>query len=122
MERGAEIAMYRKYHNRECTCDGLKFDSYKEKAYYEELKLLQRAGAVKQIETQVKYVLQEAFKYMGKTERAITYIADFRVTYTDGHIEIVDVKGFKTDVYKLKRKMLLKQLAGSGAEAQFKEV
>lgn len=114
--------MYRKYHNQKCTCDGLTFDSYKEKAYYEELKLLQRAGVVKRIETQVKYVLQDAFKYMGKTERAITYIADFRVTYTDGHIEIVDVKGFKTDVYKLKRKILLKQLADSGGEVQFKEV
>ncbi len=96
-----------KYNNRKVTVDGLKFDSEKEKRYYEELKLLRRAGIVDRIETQVKYILQKSFRYMGKTERAITYTADFRVTYTDGHTEIVDAKGCKTEVYKLKRKMLL---------------
>lgn len=35
----------------------------------------------------------------------ITYVADFKVTFPDGHIEIWDVKGFLTDVFKLKEKM-----------------
>ena len=34
-------------------------------------------------------------------------MADFVVTYSDGHVEVIDVKGVRTDVYKLKRKMLL---------------
>lgn len=100
-----------KYHNRKVTVDGITFDSVKEKDYYCELKVLRMAGVVKDFERQVKYVLQESFKYFKRTERAITYIADFRVTYADGHVEVVDVKGYRTDVYRIKRKLLLKQLA-----------
>jgi hypothetical protein len=37
--------------------------------------------------------------------KAITYRADFRVTYADGHVEIVDVKGYETPEFKRTRKM-----------------
>ena len=37
--------------------------------------------------------------------RAITYIADFRVTYVDGHQEIEDIKGFSTEIFLLKKKI-----------------
>lgn len=37
--------------------------------------------------------------------RAIHYIADFRVIYQDGHIEIEDVKGVETEAFKIKRKL-----------------
>lgn len=33
-----------------------------------------------------------------------TYYADFLLLYRDGRAEVVDVKGFKTDVYKIKKK------------------
>jgi len=37
--------------------------------------------------------------------KAITYSADFRVTYADGHVEIIDVKGYETPEFKRTRKM-----------------
>lgn len=114
--------MYSKYHNKKCEYKGLEFDSIREKNYYVELELLKKAGIVDHIETQVKYILQEGFTYQGKRERAITYYADFRVTYTDEHIEIVDVKGCKTKEYLLKRKLLLKKLVDTGDKAKFVEV
>ena len=40
-----------------------------------------------------------------RTVRPITYRADFRVTYVDGHQEIEDVKGMETEIFKIKRKM-----------------
>ena len=94
-----------KYSNKKTVVDGITFDSKKEGEYYCNLKLLKRAGIVKKIELQPKFILQEKFKKNGKTHRAITYIADFKVTYADGKVEIVDVKGVETQVFKIKRKM-----------------
>ena len=54
---------------------------------------------------QPKFELLPGFKKNGRTFRAITYTADFKVTYADGHVEIIDVKGIKTEVFKLKRKI-----------------
>ena len=54
----------------------------------------------------MKYNLQPSFKINGKTIREISYIADF--TYTDNTTEelvVEDVKGYKTDIYKLKQKL-----------------
>ena len=96
-----------KYHNKKVECDGIIFDSIKEKNYYCELKMLRMAGEVIDFERQVTFELQPKFKHSGKTERAIKYIADFVVHYKDGRTVVVDVKGEKTDVYRIKRKMLL---------------
>ncbi|MCQ2282362.1 MAG: DUF1064 domain-containing protein [Bacteroidales bacterium] len=98
---------YSKYHARKTTVDGITFDSKKEAEFFCELKLYKRAGYITKIERQVAYELQPAFRHDGKAERAIRYVADFVVTYSDGHVEVIDVKGVRTDVYKLKRKMLL---------------
>jgi hypothetical protein len=70
---------------------------------------LAQAGEVTSIECQPKFMLQEPFKKNGKAYRAIEYIADFRVTYKDGHVEIEDVKGIMTEVFKIKRKMFEKR-------------
>lgn len=96
-----------KYHNKKVECDGIIFDSIKEKNYYCELKVLRMAGEVIEFERQVTFELQPKFKHAGKTERAIKYIADFVVKYKDGRTVVVDVKGFRTKEYLLKRKMLL---------------
>lgn len=98
-----------KYNAKKTTVDGITFDSRKEANYYCELKMLKMAGIVKDFELQVPYELQPKYRHNGKAIRAITYIADFRVTYTDGHVEIVDVKGVRTDAYKLKKRLLLYQ-------------
>ncbi len=96
-----------KYNNRKVTIDGITFDSAKEGDYYCQLKMLRMAGQIKDFERQVPYELQPKFKHEGKTIRAIKYIADFVVIYPDGSEEVIDVKGEPTDVYLLKRKMLL---------------
>ena len=94
-----------KYKNKKTVVDGIEFDSQKEANYYAKLKLLQRAGEVKEIELQPEFELLPRFKKNGKTYRPIKYIADFKVTYSDGRVEIVDVKGHKTEVFRLKEKM-----------------
>ena len=50
-------------------------------------------------------MLQPGFTKNGKRHRPITYRADFRVRYKDGHEAIIDVKGYKTQVFRIKQKM-----------------
>lgn len=46
-----------KYHNKKAECDGIIFDSIKEKIYYDELKVLRRAGEFIDFERQVTFEL-----------------------------------------------------------------
>ena len=95
-----------KFKNKKIIIDGIKFDSKKEGYYYIYLKELEKSNKISNLQLQVKYELQPKFKYNNKTYRAITYIADF-VYEENGKTIVIDVKGFKTDVYKLKKKLLL---------------
>ena len=98
--------MVRKYHNKKVEYDGYTFDSIKEKNYYIKLKLLEKAGKIKELELQKEYELQPSFKLNNKTSRKITYRSDFTYKTTeDDKLHVVDVKGFRTDVYRLKKKL-----------------
>lgn len=98
--------MVAKYHNKKVKYDGYTFDSIREKNYYIKLKLLEKAGKIKELELQKEYELQPSFKLNNKTSRKITYRADFTYKTTeDDKLHVIDVKGFKTDVYKLKKKL-----------------
>ena len=103
--------MKNKYGARKLTApDGQVFDSVKEYHRWECLKLLQRAGMIKDLKRQVKYVLIPAQRdQIGKVvEREMSYIADFE--YFDmekGEKVVEDCKGFKTEVYRIKKKMML---------------
>jgi hypothetical protein len=88
------------------TIDNITFDSQAEARRYTELKALERVGSVTDIELQPEYELQPAFEHNGKRERAIKYRADFRYKIHGKEI-VEDVKGHRTEVYKLKRKLLL---------------
>ena len=96
-----------KYHNRKITRDGETFDSVKEYRRSCELKLLERAGVIKDLKRQVKFELIPSQKVDGKVvERAVNYVADF--TYKqDGKTVVEDTKGFKTKDYIIKRKLML---------------
>lgn len=94
-----------KYGNKRTNTRGETFDSKEEGKYYRKLLEMQKRGIVKEIELQPVFVLQPSFKKNGVTHRAIKYVADYRVTYTDGHVEIVDVKGAETAMFKMKHKM-----------------
>ena len=98
--------MVAKYHNKKVKYDGYTFDSIREKNYYIKLKLLEKAGKIKELELQKEYELQPSFKLNNKTSRKITYRADFTYKTTeDDKLHVIDVKGFRTDVYKLKKKL-----------------
>lgn len=100
-----------KYHNKITHVDGFRFDSKAEANRWLELKLLQRAGEIADLERQKRFKLQDAFiAWNGEKILAITYVADF--VYTDrrtGKTVIEDVKGKKTEVYNIKKKLLLKK-------------
>lgn len=96
-----------KYGNKKTVVDGITFDSKKEAAHYQHLCLLQKAGIVTSIELQPRFELQPGFKKDGKSIRKVEYVGDFRVTYNDGHQEVIDCKGIRTEAYLLKLKLLL---------------
>lgn len=100
---------YSKYRAKKVTVDGIEFDSKKEAAHYQELKLLERAGKIKNLQLQVPFVLipaqyETVTEYTPKThkekkvkklvEGQWRYIADF-VYSKDDEIIVEDVKGYK---------------------------
>ena len=99
-----------KYNSKKTIVDGITFDSRKEAGRYSELKLLEKAGEIKDLQLQPRFILQESFKYQGKTERKIEYIADFQYE-ENGRIIVEDVKSeiTKTPLYRVKRKLFLKR-------------
>lgn len=101
-----------KYHNSKIFIDGIKFDSKREAKRYSELKILETAGKISDLKLQQKFILIPA-QYecrngkKGKcVERECAYKADFSYL-ENGEIVVEDVKGFRTDVYKIKRKLML---------------
>lgn len=113
--------MRNKYQAIKTCVNGIEFDSRKEARRYQELLLLQRAGEIKNLELQKKYVLipalYETYERIGKKgqklkdgkrllEKECSYIADF--VYEENGKEIVeDTKGVKTKDYIIKRKLML---------------
>lgn len=117
--------MTNKYGNRQVVIDGIAFDSQREANRWCELSLLQRAGAIRNLDRQVKFELIPAQyvafeRYSDKTgkrlkdgkrlvEKACTYIADFvyeeRVGDTWEKV-VEDAKGCRTKDYILKRKLM----------------
>lgn len=118
---------YKKGNNKlnaqKTVVDGITFASKHEANRYCELKLLQRAGKITNLQWQVPYELipnqYETIKEITKTgkvkekkvliERAVKYIADFQYE-KDGKTIVEDAKGFKGGatygVFVLKRKMM----------------
>lgn len=98
-----------KYRNRKTTIDGITFDSAKEATRWAELRLLERAGQIFNLQRQVSFTLIPKQVLDGKTvERPVVYKADF--VYTENGEDVVeDVKGVKTKEYIIKRKLLLWQ-------------
>lgn len=100
-----------KYNNKKITMDGQKFDSKKEASRYRELRLLEKAGVIKDLRMQVKFTLipSQRDEATGKVvERECSYKADFVYT-EDGETVVEDVKGYRTKEYIIKRKLMLYQ-------------
>lgn len=85
-----------KYFAKPTEVDGIRFDSKKEAKYYGELKLLQKSGEV------VMFLRQVPFHLPG----GVIYRVDFQEFHRDGVVRFVDVKGFETAEFKMKKKMV----------------
>ena len=101
-----------KYGNRKVELDGETFDSMKEANRWAELKLMERAGEIHELQRQVPYVLIPTQRdENGRViEREVKYIADFTYRVLDnGRLKLIveDTKGMKTREYVIKRKLML---------------
>lgn len=81
--------------------------SRKEAKRATELRLLEKAGQITDLEEQVRYELIPAQYVDGKcVERSVVYVADFK--YVERGIFVLeDTKGVRTPTYILKRKLML---------------
>lgn len=94
-----------KYNAKKVVLDGHTFDSRKEAKRYGELKLLERAGIIKDLKLQVFFELVPS----NKKERGVAYVADFTY-FEDGEYVVEDVKSSMTrklSTYIIKRKLML---------------
>ena len=89
-----------KYKNKRTFYNGRWYDSKKESERAFELDSLKKANVVKEWTPQVRYRFEHNGVLIG------TYVLDFKVEYSDGTVEHEDVKGYKTDVYKIKKKLM----------------
>lgn len=89
-----------KYNAIRTTVDGITFDSKAEAARYSELKLLQAAGEIYGL------ALQPTFPLVVNGVKVATYIADFEYFAAGARRVIEDVKGVKTPLYRLKKKLV----------------
>lgn len=112
--------MKNKYHSKKVEVNGIVFDSIKEAKRWGKLSLLETAGAISDLQRQVKYVLiptqrepdtvgaRGGIKKGKVIEKECSYIADF--VYKDltlNETVVEDTKGFKTKDYIIKRKLML---------------
>lgn len=103
---------HNKYNAVKTTVNGIKFDSKKEAARYEELIVLSDSGIIKNFKLQPQFTLQEGYKTpSGKAVRALKYVADFSYTDESGKLVVEDVKSraTATRVYQMKKKLLLER-------------
>lgn len=114
--------MRNKYYNKKTCIDGTEFDSLKEARRYQELKLMERARIIQDLDMQVRFELipaqyEEIERYGKKGQKLkpkrkiieypVVYVADFTYTDENGNFVCEDTKGFKTKEYILKRKLML---------------
>lgn len=108
-----------KYGARKLKVDGIVFDSRKEAMRYSQLKILEKAGKISDLQLQVPFELVPTQREpdsvgvrggvkRGKViEKAVTYFADFVYKDERGNTVVEDTKGFKTKEYKIKKKLML---------------
>lgn len=89
-----------KYGAKKTVYGGLKYDSKKEAGYARDLDKLIKAKEIRSYEQQVRFSIDVGGKHI------CNYIADFVVTSRDGSREIHEVKGFATEIFRLKWKLM----------------
>ena len=85
-----------KFHNVITEMDSIRFQSKKEARYYAELKARVHLGEVSYFLRQIPILLTGGIRYR----------VDFIEFWTNGSVHYIDVKGHRTDVYKMKKKLV----------------
>lgn len=88
-----------KYHAIKTTIDGITFASRAEAERYQVLKIIERAGHITDL------TLQPKFPVVINGKKVCIYVADFQYV-ENGKTVVEDVKGVKTPVYQLKKKLI----------------
>lgn len=91
-----------KYNNKKVMFNGITFDSEMECDYY---KMLLEDSNVDCFSMQLPFALIPDYELKGKKVRGVKYVCDFYVKYNDGSLEVIDVKGFVTPDFKIKKKL-----------------
>lgn len=100
-----------KFNNEKTVSDDIAFDSKREERRYKTLKQLEKYGHISDLKLQVVFTLVKSVKYSNATRAKppIRYVADF-VYRKDGKTIVEDAKGHLTDVYILKKHLMLANL------------
>tara|TARA_B110000908_G_C10259981_1_gene458471 strand:+ start:665 stop:967 length:303 start_codon:yes stop_codon:yes gene_type:complete len=85
-----------KFNAKPTEHDGIKFASKKESRRYQELRVLESAG-------DIRFFLRQTPIHLSG---GVKYVCDFLIFWSDGTVTFEDVKGYKTDLYKLKKKQV----------------
>lgn len=88
--------IYHKFKNQPTEVEGVRFQSKKEAKYYQDLCLARRSGDL------LFFLRQVPFHLPG----GVRYIVDFVEFWKSGETRFVDVKGFKTPTYQMKKKIV----------------
>lgn len=89
-----------KYNAHPTEVDGIRFASQAEARRYDELKLMEYAGEIRELRVHPAYPIEI------NGERVCQYVADFDYLTRDGRLTVEDVKGVRTEAYRLKRKLM----------------
>jgi len=85
-----------KFNAKRTKVDGVKFSSKREAKHYQDLLLAEQSGDL------LFFLRQVPFHLSG----GIRYVCDFVEFWRDGEVRFVDIKGFKTPMYLLKKKQV----------------
>jgi len=94
--------MRNKYGAKKTEYNGIKYDSKKEAEFARKLDLTRKSlnSNILDVERQVPFEIRL------NGIKICKYLLDFKVTYNSGEVEYIDVKGMKTPVYRLKKKLV----------------
>ena len=95
-----------KYRNVTVVIEGETFDSKREAAYWQGLKARERAGEIVGLCRQQPFTLQAPSAPLGRSVVVATYVADFVYYDHAGAWHVVDAKGHRTAIYRLKKRWL----------------
>jgi len=89
-----------KYGAKKQEYNGRKYDSKKEAGKAQELDLLLKAGKIIEIQPQFRINL------VVNGYKICTHLVDFYIKWANGDEELLEIKGFATEIWRLKRKLL----------------